>query len=83
MYLEEKNEMTEENSEKEVGNNKDKAIHIEKKLDYLFRREVPLNNIYFDKEGEQNPSTIKPAAPEQASNFFPTDMGKLQLIDRT
>lgn len=83
MYLEEKNEMTDENPLRELVNNKDKAVHVEKKLDYLFRREVPLNNIYFDKEGEQTPSIIKPAASEITSNFFQTDMGNILFIYRT
>lgn len=57
------------------------GVHIEKKLDYLFTREVDLNTMYND--ASETPitqlTTTKPSStePPGINSFFSQDMGKL------
>ena len=80
MYLEDKNEVgDDEPQSKSKFNTKENPVQVEKKLENLFKREVPLNNIYYDKEGEQLATTVKVINADQ-SNYFPNDMGNRNLI---
>ncbi len=76
MYLEDKNEIGDESPDSPRDYpNKDKPVQVEKRLDNLFKREVPLSNIYYEKEGEASTSSVKVTTADQSS-YFPTDMGK-------
>lgn len=76
MYLEDKNEILDEGQDSPPDYAaKEKPVQVEKRLDNLFKREVPLANIYYDKEGEPSTSSVKVATADQTS-YFPTDMGK-------
>lgn len=78
MYLEDKNEIGDEGQESPPEFvNKEKQVQVEKKLDNLFKREVPLTNLYYEKESEAS-TTVKVSSVDQ-SNYFPTDMGKFSL----
>lgn len=77
MYLEDKNENGDESQESpREAAGKDKQVQVEKRLENLFKREVPLTNIYYEKEGEASNSTVKVTTSEP-TNYFSTDMGNL------
>lgn len=72
MYLEDKNEAEEDNLPAVPEQPK-----VEKKLDSLFRQEVPLNNIYYDAEPQPSTNTSKvPQQKDGGMNFFGNDMGR-------
>lgn len=80
MYLEDKNENGDESQEspREFAGKDQQPVQVEKKLDTLFKREVPLTNLYFEKEGESTSSTVKVTSSDQ-SNYFPPEMGRRGL----
>lgn len=73
MYLEDRNEMAEDAQDSDHSYNKHKNIQIEKKLDNIFKQEVPLTNIYFDKDGKE--TAKKPSSSEQSSQYYAIDGG--------
>lgn len=76
MYLEDKNENGDESQDSPRDlPTKDKPVQVEKRLDNLFKREVPLANIYYEKEGEASAVNVKVTSADQ-TNYFTTDMGK-------
>jgi hypothetical protein len=80
MFLDEKNENEDEQAENEneaepdQEETKESRLHIEKKLDYLFTQEVPMNNLYYE-ETQSAPLTSTKAHSETMGNFFTPDMG--------
>lgn len=80
MYLEDKNETGDEVHESPEFTAKEKPVQVEKRLDNLFKREVPLSNIYFEKESEQTVSTVKVPTPDQSTSYFPADLGSFSLF---
>lgn len=80
-YLEDKNEMADDAADHESGF-KDGDLNVEKKLDPLFKQEVPLTNLYFDQETSDSHAQSKPTTADQSIPYFPSDMG-IRLSSRT
>lgn len=79
MYLEDRNELAEgsHDSDKEYSKAAGK-VQVEKKLDTLFKQEVPLTSVYYDKEGnEVITTTKKESSSEQTKAYYPIEGGKL------
>lgn len=76
MYLEDKNENGDESQnllEKLLAKTNRYRL---KRDSRIYSREVPLTNIYYEKEGEASNSTVKVTTSEP-TNYFSTDMGNL------
>lgn len=83
MYLDEKNDADDDSDHhdhEEESGNKEKNIQVEKKLDFLFRQEVPLSDIYYDNDSQPTAATKPPQAQsDNINSFFSNDMGKIEL----
>lgn len=81
MFLDEKNENEDEQAENEpeadAEEAKESRLHIEKKLDYLFTQEVPMNNLYYE-EPQAAPQASTKAHSEALGSFFTPDLGSLR-----
>lgn len=65
---------------------KDKNVQVEKKLDFLFRQEVPINDLYFEAPESRTQPASKPqqgGQPEGINSFFSNDMGMNSVTFRT
>jgi hypothetical protein len=86
MFLDEKNENEDEQAENEAEpdqeETKESRLHIEKKLDYLFTQEVPMNNLYYE-ETQSAPQTSTKAHSETMGNFFSPEMGTPPLTQNS
>lgn len=81
MYLDEKNEADDDGPDHESGS-KEKNMQVEKKLDFLFRQEVPLTDLYYDHDGQQSSGNKQPqAVSDNINSFFSTDMGRHWLTE--
>jgi hypothetical protein len=75
MYLEDKNEMNEDSQDSDNSYSNAKGVQIEKKLDGLFKQEVPLTNIYYDSSGKEIVTIVKPGSSDQAGPYYPIEGG--------
>lgn len=74
-YLEDKNELAEDSPDCDATL-KSRALQVQKKLDPLFKQEVPLTNLYFDHEDEDTISQPKQTSSDLSIPYFPSELGR-------
>lgn len=75
MYLEDKNEMVDDAHDSDQSYSKSKGVKVEKRLDNIFKQEVPLTNIYYDNDGKEIISVGKAGSSDQSSTYYPIKGG--------
>lgn len=86
MYLDEKNdgdieEDLEGDQELDHEATKEGKVQVEKKLEFLFRQEVPLNSVYYDEGPSNPPPTATKSQSENIGSFFTPEMGRILSLE--